>query len=363
MRLVNRYVCREFLKFFGMGLAACTVLYILVELFDRVDEFIERGVFWYDACLYLAARLPVILYQLIPVAILLASVLTFSTLNRHHEITAMRANGIAPRHLTRSLSVVGLLSCLALLAAQEYLIPYANQTARMIWRTRVRHDKIAPRLGRYKEGHIWYRANNRIWSAQLSNPFEQRLQGVVIFTLDGDGNIVQRYDVQEAQQAAQDWLLRHGTLRRFNSVGSFTGQPERFTERHLALPERFTDITARQKLPDEMSTHDILAHAHQLDRQGLQGAPYLTEFHGRFAFAAACIIMAGFGLPLAVGLNRSGRAVKAIGITLCCGFSYWVLHAFVMALGHNGQLPPLLAAWSANICFGTIRIFVSHRVQ
>jgi lipopolysaccharide export system permease protein len=363
VRLVNRYVCREFLKFFCMGLAACTALYVLAELFDRVDEFIERRVFWYDAGLYLAARLPVILYQLIPVAILLASVLTFSTLNRHHEITAMRASGIAPRHLTRSLFVASLLGCLTLVAAQEYLIPYSNQAARMIWRTRVRHDKIAPHLGLYKEGHIWYRAHNRIWSAQLSNPFEQRLQDVVIFALDSAGNIVQRYDAQEAQQEAQEWLLRHGTRRRFDAVGSFTSQPERFKERRLALPERFIDITARQKLPDEMSTQDILAHAHQLDRQGLQGAPYLTEFHGRFAFAAASIIMAGFGLPLAVGLNRSGRAVKAIGLTVCCGFSYWVLHAFVMALGHNGQLPPLLAAWSANICFGVIRIFVSYRVQ
>ncbi|MCZ6873195.1 MAG: LptF/LptG family permease, partial [bacterium] len=207
------------------------------------------------------------------------------------------------------------------------------------------------------------RANNRIWSVQLSDPVEQRLHGVVIFALDAAGNIYQRYDAREAKQETQDWILRHGTLRRFNSNGSFAGQPERFKERRLVLPERFTDIITRQKLPDEMSTQDTLAHAYQLDRQGLQGAPYLTEFHGRFAFAAACIMMAGFGLPLAVGLNRSGGAVKAIGLTVCCGFSYWVIQAFVMALGHNGQLPPLLAAWSANICFGVMMIFISRRAQ
>lgn len=363
VRIINRYVCREFLKFFSIGLAACTALYILVELFDRIDEFIERQVYWYDAGLYLASRLPSILYQLTPVALLLASVLTFSTLNRHHEITAMRASGIPPRRLVRPLFLIGVLGGLTLLATQEYLMPYANQATRMIWRTRIRYDKIDPYFGLYQERAIWRRTDNRIWHAQRSNPLEQRLYGVVIFSLDASGRIRQRYDAAEAIRGADDWLLRHVTWRHFKPDGSFDGKAEHFQTQRLALPERFADISALPKLADEMSTQDMLAYIHQLNRQGLQQAPYLTELHGRFAFAAACILMAVSGLPLAVVLNRSGGMSKAMGLTICCGFGYWVLHTFVMALGHNGQLPPLLAAWSANVCFAVIGLYIACRTR
>lgn len=363
MRIINRYVCREFLRFFSAGLTACVALYILVELFDRIDEFIERQVYWYDAGLYLASRLPSILYQLIPVAFLLASVLTFSTFNRHHEITAIRASGVPPRRLVRPLLLIGVLGCLTMLAAQEYLVPYANQTTRTIWRTRIRHDKIPAYLGRYKTGDIWYRSGDRIWHAQRSHPLEQRLHGVVILALDEEGRIRQRYDAQAAIRETDGWRLQHGMFRRFNPDGSFDGGAERFQERQAAFPERFVDVSALQTLPDEMNTQDMLAYARQLDRQGLSGSPYRTEFHGRFAFAAACILMAGFGLPLAVGLNRSGGMTRAVGLTVCCGFSYWIIHALVMAIGHNGQLPPLLAAWSANLCFGVITLYISCRTQ
>lgn len=363
MRIINRYVCREFLKFFSTGLAACTALYVLAELFDRIDEFIERQVYGYDAGFYLVARLPAIIYQLTPVAFLLASVLTFSTLNRHHEIIAMRASGIPPRRLVRPLLRIGVLGCLALLAAQEYVVPYANQATRMIWRTRIRHDKIDAALGRYQAGDIWRRIDNRIWHAQRSDPLAQRLHGVVIFCLDEAGRIRQRYDAVEASREAAGWLLRHGTRRRFKADGSFDGKAEHFQAQRLALPEHFSDVSALPTLPDEMSTQAILAHARQLDRKDLQRASYLTEFHGRFAYAAACILLAGFGLPLAVGLNRNGGMSKAIGLTVGCGFSYWVLYTFAMALGYNGQLPPLLAAWSANLCFAVIALYVSHRTQ
>lgn len=363
VRIINRCVCREFLKFFSIGLAACMALYVLVELFDRIDEFIERRVFWYDAGLYLAARLPGMLYQLTPVAFLLASVFTFSTLNRHHEITAMRASGIPPRRLVRPLLLIGVLGGLALLATQEYLMPYTNQATRMIWRTRIRHDKINAYFGLYKEGEIWHRTANRIWHVQRSHPLQQRLHGVVIFFLDATGRIRQRYDAAEATRDAEGWLLQRGTRRRFKPDGSFDGNAEPFQAQRLVLPERFTDVSARPKQPDEMSTHEMLTYVHQSDRQGSQQAPWLTEFHGRFAFAAACVLMAGGGLPLAVVLNRSGGMGKAIGLTVSYGFGYWVLHTFVMALGHNGQLPPLLAAWSANFCFAVIGLYVSRRTQ
>jgi lipopolysaccharide export system permease protein len=95
----------------------------------------------------------------------------------------------------------------------------------------------------------------------------------------------------------------------------------------------------------------------------LVDAAYAVEFYGKLAFAAVCIIMAGFGVPLALRLNRSGGTTQAISLTLFCGFGYWILHSLAMAMGRSGQLPPVLAAWGTNCCFGLGSVYLSYRLQ
>ena len=110
-----------------------------------------------------------------------------------------------------------------------------------------------------------------------------------------------------------------------------------------------------------MSIRETWAHAQDLRRRGLPDARYRTDFHGKLAFSAVCIIMAGFGAPLALSSNRSGGAARAIAITLGCGFSYWIVHSLAMAFGQNGHLPPAIAAWFGNLCFGAGSLYLTAR--
>jgi len=73
-------VRRYYLTYLVSGLAACAGLLLLVELFDRIDTFIGPSVLWIDAIHYLVLKLPWMVYQMMPAACLLASVVTFSTL-------------------------------------------------------------------------------------------------------------------------------------------------------------------------------------------------------------------------------------------------------------------------------------------
>jgi lipopolysaccharide export system permease protein len=363
VRLISRYVCRYFLGYFCGGLAACAALLLLVELFDRIDTFIGRQVLWSDAVRYLALKLPWMVYQMVPAACLLASVLTFSTLNKHHETVAIRAHGISPLRLTRPLFLLGSVVCLVLLVAQEYLLPYTNQGHNLIWRTRIQRVKTDPRLGLFKKGQIWYRSAQRIWSAQLSVPLERRLLGVTIYALDEQGVMRQRYDAAEARSDALGWTLLQGTRRTFNAEGMFAGLPETFTEQHVAFPERPEEISAVRKEPEEMSLRETLAYAHELRRQGVVDPTYLVEFHGKLAYAALCILMAGFGMPLALHMNRNGGTTLALSLTLLCGFAYVILHNLILALGHNGRLPPAVAAWAANGLFGCGGVYLAVRLR
>lgn len=363
MSLLSRYVCRYFVIYFAAGLGVCTALFLVVEIFDRIDEFIERRVLWHDAARYLAFKLPGILYQMAPAGCLLASVLTFSTLNKHNEIVAIRAAGRSPLSLALPLAVPGGIVCLVMLLAQAYVVPHTNHTAKLIWHARVRHAKIAMGQGLFQHGHIWYRSGQRIWSIQRGLPLQRRLLGVTIFEIDAAGRIRQRYDAAEAHWDANGWTLQDGQHHAFDEEGHFAGKPEAFASRRVDFTERADDIGAAGKEADEMSLQESLAQARRLRVQGVPDQQYQVAFHGKIAFAGVGALMSFFGLPLSMLSNRHGGRIRAVALTLAAGFGYWILHSFAIALGVNGQLPPLLAAWSANGCFAAGAVAMAWRVR
>ena len=363
MSLFSRHVCRYFVTYFAASLGVCTALFLVVEVFDRIDEFIERRVLWYDAVRYLAFKLPGILYQMAPVGCLLASVLTFSSLSKHNEIVAIRAAGRAPLSLALPLAVPGAVVCLAMLLAQAYVVPHTNHTASLIWRARVRHAKVDVGQGLFRHGHIWYRSGERIWSIERGLPSEPRLLGVTIFEIDTAGRIRQRYDAAAAHWDDGGWTLHDGRRQAFDERGHFAGRADTFASRRVDFTERVEDIGAVGKEADDMSLQESLAQARRLRAQGLPDHPYRVAFHGKVAFAAVGALMSFLGLPLSLLSNRHGGRIRAVALTLAAGFGYWILHSFAIALGVNGQLPPLVAAWSANGCFAAGSVAMAWRVR
>jgi lipopolysaccharide export system permease protein len=363
MRLLSRYICRYYLRFFWLGLGGSAALLLIAELFDRLDEFIGRQVLWSDAVSYLGFKMVGLIFQAVPAAFLLASVVTFSTLNKSNEITAMRASGVAPLRLALPLFGLGVIGGMVFLGAQEFLVPYANRAYRAIWSARISVEKRPLALGRFDLGSHWYRRDNRIWHVGRSQPLEGRLFRVTIYVLNASGGIRHRYEAAEARWEAGEWVLLRGSRRSFRPDGSFAGAPEEFAQRHLAFPEAPREIIAKRRELDELSSREVLAQSRWLRRQGISALRYLTEFYGRFAYAAACVIMAGFGMSLALGWNRSGGTGRAIGLTLLWGFGYWAAHSIAMALGYNGYLPPMLAAWGTNLGFGSCSVYMAYRLR
>jgi lipopolysaccharide export system permease protein len=290
-------------------------------------------------------------------------VLTFSTLGKHNEIVAMRSSGIAPLRLVGPIFLLGCIGGLLLLVAQEYLLPYTHQAYRLLWRTRMQHEPMAEPQEALRQGQWWYRAGSRIWSVEVGLPSAHRLLGVSIYELDASGMLQQRYDAAEARWTPQGWTLLQGVQRTFSVHEAFIPPPDYFAQRLVNFAERFADMHIVRQEPAEMGLRALLAYAAQLQRQGEPAAEYLIALHGKLAFAVLCVFMAGFGVPLALRLNRSGGTIRAIGLTLLCGFGYWVVHSLVLALGYNGQLPPLAAAWSTSAGFGVATVYLASSIH
>jgi lipopolysaccharide export system permease protein len=131
----------------------------------------------------------------------------------------------------------------------------------------------------------------------------------------------------------------------------------------LPIREIPADFEAVQKSPNMMGFFELKNYIDKLAAEGNEATPYLVDLHAKIAFAFVTMILTVIGVIFSVHAERSGGVARSIGLGIIIGFSYWIVHAFSVSLGRSGSLPPLLAAWIANIVFLIMGLVLSRRIR
>ncbi|MCL4552541.1 MAG: LptF/LptG family permease, partial [Candidatus Marsarchaeota archaeon] len=95
------------------------------------------------------------------------------------------------------------------------------------------------------------------------------------------------------------------------------------------------------------------AYIDKLSEEGQAPTRYLVDWHDKISFPLICLIMAALSVPFAVKVSpRGGGVAMGLALSLLVAFSYWILHSMFIALGHGAYIPPIMAAWAADLIFG-----------
>jgi lipopolysaccharide export system permease protein len=113
------------------------------------------------------------------------------------------------------------------------------------------------------------------------------------------------------------------------------------------------DLDSLEKVAKEMNLTQLGDYIEELAQEGQTPTRYLVDWHDKIAFPLVCLIMAGLSVPFAIKVSpRGGGVALGLAISIAVAFSFWIVHTMFMALGHGGYIPPLAAAWAANVIFG-----------
>jgi len=91
MRILDRYLLREFILFLALGLIGFIVIFIVVDLIEKMDVFLDHRAPFLLVGEYFINLAPDVVVKMLPVALLLATFLALGQLNKFGELTAMRA--------------------------------------------------------------------------------------------------------------------------------------------------------------------------------------------------------------------------------------------------------------------------------
>ena len=347
MRTLDRYLIVLFIRFFVLAVGTFSGIYLLVDFIEKVDDFIEHHAAWHLYLVFFINKIPTVVSQVTPLAVLLGTFLTVAGLSRHGELTAMFSGGIGLVRILSPLFSLALLIVILNFSVNEYLLPATTEKMNHIFYHQVKKNPLTI----LREGGVWLREKNRIVHIRALEPQRMVLQGIVIYTLDDNFQIVQREEAPRAVFVDGTWIAESATFRRFDppngAVKNFSILPQKNLSFHKP-PEEFRNADAKR---DELNFQQLRHYASKLKEEGFDASSYQVDMHSRLAAPFSSFIMAFLGVPFALRGSRRAGVAMGLAIGIGIGMAYFFLQATMTAFGYSALLPPLVAAWSANLIF------------
>jgi LPS export ABC transporter permease LptG/LPS export ABC transporter permease LptF len=344
--LIDRYLVRTYLTYFGLTVLVAVALFVVIDLLDDLDRYVRHKPPLRYIVQHFVYRLPVDVHARLHIVTLVATVFVFLAMSRHQELTAMKAAGISLFRASAPVLALALLTSGATGLFQELFVPDLNQRGDELDRVKIlgmppRHLWVRQR--------VWFRSTDtRFFRLDLVDPTSNEVRGLTVLEIDRDFRLLNRLDAGRAQWTPDGWILSAGALTEIDARGRIRTVP--FARTALEMPERFDDFTEIQRPIDQMSFTELRAHVERLQASGYQVKKHLVKLYSKLSFPVAHLVMALVAIPLAVQAPRGGR-LAGIGLAIAILAGYMLVDYSATAFARADLLPPLMAAWTANIIF------------
>ena len=363
MSIIDRYVIRQVLTPFLLGLLVFTFIMIIPVMMDYAEELVAKGVSAETVLALMVRLVPQALALTLPMSLLLALLVAFGRLSADREFVALQACGVS---LVRLLRPVGVISVTAWAATSYVLIwgvPEANQSFREIAfnvtadraegevKPRVFFDDFRDLVLYVREvptsGTGWtgvFLADQRdpqkasVYVARRGHvTIDREAQRVDLVLEDGNHHTTEpdgRYDVAQFVRAVLS----------VNAGDLFPGGiPKGLQE--MTIAELREQIARNEQTIDPSTGRPFSTHNEWM------------QIHKKFSIPVACLVFGLIGLALGATHRRDGTLGSfVLGILVV--FAYYVPLYVGPSLVKGSYLPPWLGSWLANIALGALGVMM-----
>lgn len=359
MKILDKYLVKQFLQTIFFGLIAFTLIFVVIDMMENLDDFIDQNVGFLVILHYYFVFSPDIIKLITPISVLFGALFTAGKAAQLSELTAIKASGVSMyRFMVPFLITAFFISMFSIYFA-GYLVPMANKT------------KLNIEMNYLKKGFNYSGSNlffqdSRTRIVNISYFDNSMLQANRVSIQGFDKNDITKMDYRiDAVRMIYDtlthsWTAKNGIERIFHEN---TQTAEYFKEKKLTnLNFSPAELLTKQQKPEEMNLSELKNSIETQQRAGNDATESLIDYYSRYSFPMASLIIVFFGLPISANKRRGGLAVQ-VGINILITFLYLVFMKISQAFGKNGALDPLLTAWFANLIFLGAAFFSLMRMK
>ncbi len=363
MKLLDRYVLRNFLEPFFICFFGFLSIWLIFDLTDNGSDLVQGRASLKTIVLFYLTQLPQIVIISLPVGLLLATLFSLSSMSRRNEIISMLTAGRSVPRVLLPLIVVGLIASAFLVWLNYEMAPYAEAIKKSALEqiSRGRRQTEAESIN----GYLFRdRMNGRTWFIQRFRPESMQFNGVHITQQDEEGRITKKWIALGAiyDPRTQTWSLNKGLTFDFNEEGDIAKVDNflsafRIVRDWTETPWR---IASSQQEAQNLTVPQLRAYlAFNSDFPAAQLAPFRTYMQHRFAVPLQCLVVIFLAGPLAIVFSRRG-VIGGVAAAMLLYGGLLLSTYFFLALGKGYRIGPIAAAWVPNAVFFVVGVVLLY---
>ncbi len=376
--LLDEYIMRTFAGSLLLVIASFSILFLIFTFLELIGDIIRNRTPLVTVGEYLLNLIPYILYNVTPLCVLVAVLITFGSLARSSEFTAMKAAGFSLYRVVAPVLLLAAIVGAALFAFDNLYLPEANrrqEALRAVIKGRPAQTFLRPDR-QWISGQTLPQAPLLIPAGAPGSTVSPSTLGIQPPTparifyyqfFDADRNVFANLTVFEFDPATftlqrrifaasarwdpsvNQWLFENGWVRTFASATVSDYHPfvlSTFPE----IREQPTYFKKEDRQSQEMNFSELTAYINDLRQSGFDTKKLSVQLNRKLAYPAITLVMAILAIPFALSTGkRSGITGFAVAILLAV--LYLGVSSFFEAMGNVNQLPPTLAAWAPDVLF------------
>jgi len=350
MKHIDLYLIQQFLLILGMSLIAILSIFVIVDLVENLDRFIDASVPANIIVRYYLYSCPWFINIGLPMAVLISTIFTIGLLSKRNELTAMKSSGISLYRIAVPLIISAIIISAGSFYFEDQLVILGNQKRHQIEKEYV--IRLRKKTYQAKKRNIFLQKTNQFHIA-IDRYVERQKKalGVAMQFLEND-QLKKRIDANWMiwNEDTKIWKAHIYAIREFHPDG-FEAKVH-FSKGDTLLDVNFTpdDISREAISPEERNYGQLKVFIAELANSGVDTTRWKVNLHAKISFAFTNLIVVLFSLPLVASKPKGGLAFGA-GMSVFVIFSYYAFIRFGQTLGYKGMLEPFFSAWLGNVVF------------
>lgn len=358
--LIDKYLVKSFLGTFFFALIALSMIFVIVDLMEKLDKFIDGGADFYAVAEYYLYFFPEIIKLMTPIAVLLATLFSVGRFSTNNEITAMKSGGISLYQIMMPYVFVSLIISFGHLYFNGWIVPRAETQKILIEQKYLNKSSGASRLV-----NIFFR--DTPYRNILMRYYDAKAQSgsnVAIETYSSQihPRLLKRFEAGKIKWDDKNnkWIAYNVLSRDYSNKDKVIVQ--RFDSTKIVMSLSHSQIVKLKMSTKEMTFDEFKIYIDLLEKGGKDVRKQMIEYHGNYAFPFANLIVVLFGVPFASVRRKGGIAIQ-ITAALVVAFFYIIFTKVSQPIGYYADINPILTGWMANILFFLSSLVVLWRTR
>jgi len=354
MKIYFRYLFVRLLVPFSVTLFSCTILWIMVDLYGNIDDFLTHKINLLLIAHYYLLQIPIMLVLVLPAGLLFSSLWTLLGLNRRSELVAFQSGGMAPILLFAPFFVFAVIWVAVL--GYDMSGPEAEA---QVTRDRLLQQVKGTDAQRNVFKNLPYvdRLNHRVWFFQKLDINRGTAEGVEILLRDENGHDLQKYFAQSARWSDGQWKL-NGVQEIIFAADETVSDQKTYEEKDMDITTPPSQLSLIVSQPEQLTVAQLSDYIRTSTSTPEHLAAYRTEWWYRVLYPVSPLVLLLFALVHGTRTTDRRSAVAGVVAAILVFFAYIISMNVCMTLGRYKGMPPFLAVATTEALFAAVGLFL-----